>query len=280
MATTQGPLGMIFSPWIKRIMIATFVLSVVGAFSIAWLSSSFPLALPLTPNEFLHGSAVLPGIPALWQPLTYPFFIMSSPVTLLMAIAVYGWIGGSLELTWGSARFLRFFAGGALVPAGLTVLLSLFWPSLSQFTVMGPAPVLEAMVIAWGLTFRDREIRLFMVLPIKGIYLVYFTVGYLILSILFSPSLYPFVPSILGMLFGAAVVLGAYRPRRLMLFYRKWSLERQIKSERAKRSARVAKAAHLRVADQDDDPEDAAPSPKSSDPFDQGPPTGSGGYLN
>ncbi|MDF1564232.1 MAG: rhomboid family intramembrane serine protease [Deltaproteobacteria bacterium] len=262
----QGPLGMHLTPWVLRIMIATAVLSIVGALSVSWLGSRIPLALVFQPAALWGAGEILPGVPAIWQLVTYPFFVLSGPLVLVFAVLVYGWFAGTLEDWWGSRRFLLFFLLLSAGPALLTTALAPFWPALAAFTFVGPSPVLEGMIIAWGLTFRDRQILLMFVLPVKGIHLVVITVAWIVLAIIFAGTFVPFVPDLFGMLLGAVIVSGTWRPRKLTLLVRKWSIERQIRRERDARKKRVEEASHLSVApdpDEDDDEGDAGPGPRA-----------------
>ncbi len=249
-----GPLGMTITPWVKRIMVTTAVFSIVGAIAYAWMGSSIPLHLGLTPQSVWGGGDLGP-VPALWQLLTYPFVIFH-PIGLLLAILMFGWFGGTLESWWGSVRFFKYFFGLTTVVAGLTVLLALFWPNLAAQTFLGPFPIIAAMIVAWGLTFPDRVIRLFFVLPVKGIHMVWISAGITTLYIIFSGAVAPFVPHILGMVFSAALVTGVWRGRKLWLYLQKWKIQSQIKREQDARKRRVGKAGHLRVVDPDESPED------------------------
>lgn len=248
----QGPLGMHLTPWVLRLMIATAVLSIVGALSASWLGSKIPLALLYQPAALWGAGSVLPGVPALWQPLTYPFVIISSPIGLVFSVLVYGWFAGTLEDWWGPRRFLLFFGLLSVGTALLTALLSLTWSALATSTIEGPDPVLGGFIIAWGLLFKDRQILFMFVLPLKGIHLVYLTVGLLVLGIIYAGTFVPFVPHIIGMVMGAMIVSGTWRPRKLTLLWRKWSMEQQMRRERAARKQRLDDADHLRVADVDE----------------------------
>ncbi len=244
---------MLLTPWVRRIMIATAVLSITGALARAWLGSRLPVALLLEPAALLGRGSVVPGIPALWQPLTYPFLILSSPLSLLLSLLVYGWFAGTLEAFWGSRRFLTFFALLAVIPALVAVLLSPVWPALAGQVFEGPDALLAGLVVAWGVLFKDREILLFFVLPVKGVHLVWLTLGMVALGIVYSGAVAPFVPHLVAMALAGLVLAGLWRPRRLVLLLRKWRLERQIARERRARAARAASAAHLRVVDDTDD---------------------------
>ncbi|RMG10102.1 MAG: DUF1751 domain-containing protein [Deltaproteobacteria bacterium] len=234
-----------FTPWVTRLMIATATLSIVGAGAAAWLKSTVPLWFVLQPAAVWGGGQYLPGIPAIWQLFTYPFFIFD-PIGLLFTLAAYGWFAGTLESWWGSRRFLRFVAIVTVGAAAVTVALAAVWPSLRLALYPSAWPLLEALVIAYGLTFPNRQILLMFVLPISGRLLVWITVGITGLYVLFSGTFVPFVPAIAGMAIGAMIVTGTWRPRRLWLLLRKLWLSLRLRMAESRRSARASKA-HLRV---------------------------------
>jgi membrane associated rhomboid family serine protease len=268
----MGPLGMLITPWVKRVMITTAVLSIVGAIALMWMGSNVPLHLGLQPRS-VWGGGDLP-IPALWQILTYPFLALH-PIALLLAILMYGWFGGTLESWWGSPRFFKFYFGITALSAVVTVLLSFFWPALAAERFLGPYPILGAMIVAWGLTFPDREVRLFFVLPVKGIHIVWISVGITVLYVIFSGSVAPFVPHIVAMAASALTVTGAWRGRRVFLQMRKLQIQAQIRREEEARKKRLAKAGHLRVVDpKEGDPEADDKDGKGKNG------AGSGGWLH
>ncbi len=268
---SRGPLGMHLTPWVLRLMIATTVLSIVGAISVSWLKSEIPLLMVFQPAALWGEGQYLPGVPALWQVATYPFFILSSPLGLVFSVLVYGWFAGTLEDFWGSRRFLKFFGLLSVGSALITALLALVWPLLAQTMVEGPNPVLGGLIIAWGLLFRDREMLFMFVLPLKGLHLVYLTVGLVVLGIIYAGSVAPFVPYIVGMAMGAVIVSGTWRPRKLTLLVRKWNIERQMRREREARKRRVDEAGHLKVApDADDSADSGKPQDKSEGKNDDG----------
>ncbi len=244
---------MIFTPWVKRIMIATATLSILSAIIMMWMGSTMPLHLGLQPRSVWGGGDLAP-IPAVWQLLTYPF-VHLQVFGLLLAMLMYGWFGGTLEAWWGSVRFFKFFFGLTVGVAAITVVLSFFWPALAEARFLGPFPIIAAMIVAFGLTFPDREIRLFFVLPVKGIHLVWISVGITVLSIIFSGALAPFVPHIIAIASSVLLVTGSWRGRRMWLYVRKWQVESQIKREQEARKRRVEKVGHLRVVEPDDPPE-------------------------
>ena len=243
-----GPLGMMLTPWVKRLMIATAVMSIGWVVLARWFDIRIPIAF--SPNDVIRGVDVV-GFHffALWEFITYPFLI-GEPIGLLLGLAMYGWFGGALESIWGSQRFARHFLLLVVGPALGTLLLAFVWPALSASVVAGPYAAFAGLVVAWGLTFPNQEIRLFFVLPVRGLHLVWFELGFLALNILFAGAVHPFVPHILGTGLGFAIArqLGSVRLMGLQL--RKLWVASQLKREQRRRADR-ARRSGLRVVDRD-----------------------------
>jgi uncharacterized membrane protein YgcG len=104
----------------------------------------------------------------------------------------------------------------------------------------GFTPVLEAIAIAWALSFRDRQARLMFVLPVSATGLVWFVVGLSVLRVIAvseAPEglLSPFGGMFAGWLFGG----GTPSPlRRAFLKLKLLQLERGQLRERQERSRR------------------------------------------
>jgi apolipoprotein N-acyltransferase len=96
-----------------------------------------------------------------------------------------------------------------------TTVLALAWPALRSRLYAGPWPVIDALVVAWGLLHPARKIALYGVLPLTGRHLVWLTIGVTILFALFR-GVAPFVPHLL-VVAGALAWFGplrAWRTRR------------------------------------------------------------------
>jgi len=226
----------------------------------------------LQPAAIYGQGSGLPGIPAVWQLVTYPFFLFA-PLSLLFAILLYGWFAGTMEAWWGAKRFLRFFFIVSIGSALLAVAVAPFWPALAAAYVPGPYPVIEGLVIAWGLTFPNRTIYLFFILPVKGMLMVWLTVGIVALYIIFSGEIAPFMPQIFGMAIAAVIVTGVWRPRKLTLRMKKWRIERELQKSKRDRKRRVEGQDRLHVVDKDDEDDDEGKPPRGNGAPD-------GGWLN
>jgi membrane associated rhomboid family serine protease len=109
----------------------------------------------------------------LWQVLTYGF-VNIGVLTILLNMLMVWFFGERLEATFGSKWFgeLYFIS---LLGGAATVLAFYFVPQLqasASVPIIGAAPVLFALLVAWAVFFGEQEILLFFVLRIKVKYLV------------------------------------------------------------------------------------------------------------
>jgi membrane associated rhomboid family serine protease len=92
--------------------------------------------------------------------------------------------GPDLEDRWGPRRFLVLAAlsqvTGCLFVLGSSIMvLSIF--GLAPSPVVGASSIVMGVMIAWGLAYRDRQF-IFLFFPMRGIHLVYITLGFAILD--------------------------------------------------------------------------------------------------
>jgi membrane associated rhomboid family serine protease len=119
----------------------------------------------LVPREFLTGFA-------LWQPVSYLF--LHDPLgfahILFNMLALY-LFGSTLESTWGTRRFLRYyFICG--IGAGLCVVVAnLFFGDLNTRTI-GASGAIYGLLLAFGVLFPEATILFMFIFPMKAKYFV------------------------------------------------------------------------------------------------------------
>jgi membrane associated rhomboid family serine protease len=156
-------------------------------------------------QAILHGEV--------WRLFTAP--LMHHPSTyshILLALLGLYFLSPSLEESWGSARFARFLIASALFAYTLQMLLELALPASIAGRLVGDhwfglGPVLEAIAIAWALSFRGRTVYLMLMLPVSSGMLVLFVVAISVLGLIageLGPSglIAPFGGMFAGWLFG------------------------------------------------------------------------------
>jgi membrane associated rhomboid family serine protease len=232
---------------LKGVMIALFAIWLTFALALNWAG------VPASVFEVFLGnnSAILHG--QIWRLFTAPLIHPPSVLSILFVLIGFYFLTPSLEEDWGGARLLRFLLSSALFGYLFQLGFALLLPqSLAQKLVppfwYGATPVLEAVAIAFALTFKGRVVRLFFVFPVSSRGLILFIVGFSVLAVitLEVPScglISPFGGMIAGWLFGGGTPSPA---RRFWLKLRLARLEREAERERGARKQRV-KRSGLRV---------------------------------
>ncbi|MBM3761509.1 MAG: rhomboid family intramembrane serine protease [Acidobacteria bacterium] len=119
----------------------------------------------LVPEQTVEGLRV-------WQPLTYLF--LHDPFgfshILLNMLSLY-MFGKTLEETWGTERFLRFyFICG--VGAGLCVIVAGYLTNTEAIATIGASGAIFGLLLAFGMLFPDATVLYSFLFPIKAKYLV------------------------------------------------------------------------------------------------------------
>ena len=197
---------------LKWLLGAIFGLWVVFAVLINWVGvgSKAYEALELDIGGLLRGEA--------WRLFTAPFVhIVSghggvSHVTSTLMILYF--FGVPLQRAWGPRRFLFVLAASALAGEFVQVVATLVAPAtlgrvIGQPVLLGGHAMAVAAVIAWGFSHREQTVQLFFVMPIRGIYLVYITIGLELLGLIAAGGapegiLAPFGGMLMGYLLGGA----------------------------------------------------------------------------
>jgi membrane associated rhomboid family serine protease len=117
-----------------------------------------------------------------------------------------------LERRWGEWRFLRFLGlavavgnllsmgVGAIMPAGAQ-------ERFHQGTMFGATAAIAAIAVAWARTNADLQVRLFFLIPVRGRYLLWVTLLFCVLDLIYPTALpegviAPFGGVVVGLLFG------------------------------------------------------------------------------
>lgn len=229
---------------LKIVLIGYFAVWLVFALGMNWggVSDSPLRALVATYPDVASGQ--------IWRLATTAWVPeVGSVFSMLITMFVLYLFGAQLEEIWGGKRFAWFlFWSGALSYTAQFLLTPVLPDFLGQRLVSpfpaGAGPILEACVIAWALTYPDRTIYLFLVVPVKGRTFIYLTIGINILMLVaLQMPQSGFLALFAGM--GAGYLLGASTPsplRRLYLKFRLAQLERETEKERKTRQKRVKRS--------------------------------------
>jgi membrane associated rhomboid family serine protease len=206
-------------------------LGVLAALVVNWVpggeaGGKIFLSLVVTTEHVLHGQV--------WRLVTAPLLTNPSSLShLLFSLVGLYFLSTDLEARWGSARFLRFLVlatlGGTAVAIGFDRLLP-HEPGFGVFHprfMFGPGTAIAATAVAWARENAHREVRLFFFLPVSGRALLWITIGFCALALLYTEqvpegAVAPFGGVLVGLLFG-----GTPSPMRaLWLRLRLWGLRR------------------------------------------------------
>ena len=227
---------------LKAALLALFAVWLAFAVAINWGGASAELFVLFCGSS----ERILQG--EVWRLLTAP--LMHHPQSLggilFMLLGLY-FLSPSLEKAWGAKRYLWFLFYSALLAYGLQLLAALMLPAAISRKVVpqlwyGALPVVEAIAIAWALSFKGQTVRLMMLVPVTSRTLVIFVVGTSVLAVIALSQL----PSGLIAPFGgmlAGWLLGGGTPSPLRRWWLRQKLvqtKRELQREKGRRSQRIA----------------------------------------
>ena len=165
----------------------------------------------------------------LWRVFTYAF-VEQHPLGLVLSILIFWIFGRIFESKWDTTDFLNFFffttVGAALLAVPLSAGINLVMPFDDLGVASGPGPVIDAFMVALALTSPNSNILLGFVIPVRVRSLLYFILGYELLSGLMN-GVASFSIILGGMLMGYLLTTGHWRPRRLLAHYNLWKFRRR-----------------------------------------------------
>ena len=179
------------------------------------------------------------GVLQPWRLLTS--VLLTSPDSmfhLLAALVTLFFLGAPMEKHWGTWRFLRFVALSAILGNLTTWLVDVGMPEgapehFHPRFVFGPDAFITGIVVAWSREYSDQIVNFFMVLPMRGRTMLWVTIGFCVLGLVYPGGLYegvvaPFGGVVAGLLFGGSPSLARSAWLRARLFF----LRRQSSSLR------------------------------------------------
>ena len=162
----------------------------------------------------------------LWQPFTYLFF-HGGIWHVLINMFVLWMFGSELERLWGKKHFLKFyFVTG--VGAGLVTMIF----GLNSMTpIVGASGAVYGVLLAYGLTYPNRTVYLYGIIPIKSLW---FVIGIGVIAFMSSfdnVSQISHLTHLSGMMIGYLMLKRPVRFNDLWFTIRKRTLEYKIKHE-------------------------------------------------
>jgi membrane associated rhomboid family serine protease len=165
------------------LLLLTLVPSIAAAFD-----PNLYHRLALIPDDVWRGEV--------WRLFTWPF-VELGPISIAMGCVIIFWSGTSLISAWGERRFSRYVALVLAVAGVGTLVFSLVLPSAGAYGHLAGFALDSALVIAWALTFPDRQLRIYGVLPVGGKPLAHGIAAMHVLFVVFW-GLTPFLPEVLA----------------------------------------------------------------------------------
>ncbi|MBV9948297.1 MAG: rhomboid family intramembrane serine protease [Myxococcales bacterium] len=239
---------------LSAILVAMALLGVFNAFLATWVPGGERvfLALACEPDRALTHP---------WQLLTSG--LLTDPQHwshLLFSLVGLYFLSPPLERRWGSLRFAAFLAGAVVLGNLATIAAFSLVPADAQTRfhpplVFGPSAAIAAVAVAWSREYHDGAVNLFFVLPVRGKTLLWLTIGFCVLDLIYPAGLTegvvaPFGGVVAGLLFAGSPSLArsAWLHLRLAFLRRRASSLRveDIVSSNPKRRSRSG-APPLRV---------------------------------
>jgi membrane associated rhomboid family serine protease len=157
-AIGPGPL----SPAVKALIVGNVAMFLVMPFI-----PSVARSLTLVPAAVLHGRV--------WQVVTY-MFLHGSLAHIFFNMLALWMFGTELERLWGTPFFVRYYFATGIVAGLSTVLFSMapmpVTANLYDSGTIGASGAIYGLLLAYGLTFPDRLLMLFLVFPVPAKYAV------------------------------------------------------------------------------------------------------------
>lgn len=230
-------------PALKWVLIGLLAIWLAFAIGINWAGASEELFW------LFCGNAERIAAGEIWRLFTAPWVHMPSGYVghILTALIGLYFLAPSLEREWGSGRFLRFLFFSGLIGYALQFALLFVLPPrigarLAGDYWFGALPIINAVAIAWALSFRGQVVRLYFVLPVSSTGLILFVVGLNVMYLIaaanhFEGAISPFGGMLAGWLLGA----GTPSPlRKAWLKFQLARLDSEARREGKERRRRAA----------------------------------------
>ncbi|SVA44538.1 uncharacterized protein METZ01_LOCUS97392 [marine metagenome] len=169
----------------------------------------------------------------IWQPFTYLFF-HGGVWHVLINMFVLWMFGSELERLWGKNHFLKYYFVTGVGSGIVTMLFGLN----STVAVVGASGAVYGVLLAYGLTYPNRTIYLYGIIPIKSIW---FVIGIGIIAFFSSfdnGSQISHLTHLSGMAIGYCMLKRSIRWKDLWFRIRKKTVEFQIQQKERKTSNR------------------------------------------
>mgnify|MGYP001269202704 CR=1 FL=1 len=213
----------LFSEAIKVLITVNFLIYVLQTISGPNVSSDLWRLFGLVPKQIWSDLM-------LWQPFTYLFFHDSNPWHVLMNMFVLWMFGTELERLWGREGFVKYYF---ITGVGSGIITGCISPN-SLIPLIGASGAVFGIILAYGITFPNRTIYLWGIVPIRSIVFVIFIGVLSLFSTINSTSNVSHVTHLAGMIIGYTFLKRKWRLGSIVFYIRKKIIEYQIFREEKK----------------------------------------------
>src|SRR5258708_4405684 len=159
-----GSLNWSFPPGVKWLIIANCAVFLLDFFVSLFSRGLFASPFVLVPREVMHG--------AIWELVTYMFLhSLASFFHILFNMLALWMFGRSVEQTWGTRRFVRYYFVCGIGAGICVVLVNMAFGDPNQH-VIGASGAIYGVLLAFGMLFPDQTVLMNFLFPIKAKYMV------------------------------------------------------------------------------------------------------------
>ena len=158
----------------RYIVIANAAIYIFSLFDQSGLLLS---TLAMDARSLLHGQ--------IWRIVTFVLIPTGSrPLSVLLSLFFYFWLGESMERLWGSTKFTVYYISGMLLSV-IASILALFLDGFA-FPLYGAGYVNAALFFAYALTYPEAMVRVFYIIPVKMKWLAYIEAALYVLAVIYG----------------------------------------------------------------------------------------------
>ena len=226
-----------FPPGVKWLIAANCAIFLLDFFVSLFSPGMFSRPFVLVPREVIHG--------AIWELVTYMFLhSLGFPFFHLIFNMLALWMfGQSVELTWGTQRFVRYYLICGIGAGVCVVLVNMTVGNPNQH-VIGASGAIYGVLLAFGMLFPDQTVLMNFLFPIKAKYMVMIYGGIAFLSSFQTESPVSSLAHLGGMVVGyfyIRTMFGRSSPGFKFDLMRRW---KEFKLQRAKKKFQVYMKRH------------------------------------
>lgn len=158
----------------------------------------------------------------IWQPVTY-MFLHGGLAHIFFNMLILWMFGSEMEKYWGTAKFIKYYFITGMGAALLTIA---FTYSSVNITI-GASGAIFGVLLAFGITFPERKIYIWFIIPVKAKHLIiFFAILEFVFAFSYTGDGIGHLAHFGGMLFGYLYLKRVWRIREFIADI-KWKLRRR-----------------------------------------------------